>query len=566
MKFCRTELRVGAVLTSMTVTIVAAAAPPVVAAAPFQLPGSIAAAWGCTTALVAWTDNTTGLRVSRIDLAAKSVLDPGGTLLSANLGGGVAIAFDGTNYMVAWYDTRPASGSGNTGEGVYAARVRESDGSLVDAPAGFPVMTLTNYNYLNTGTNVTNFSAVSSPTIAFSAGNFLIVAGTNSLIWNVTGARIRASDARALDGTASAPWFAVGGSLDLSRGVAAVGGSTDFLVTNSANDEGTRTDALEGFFVSSSDGSAGSANMGDVNAEGANGSPSVSSAVASDGTTFFVAEASEGNGVNQVGGGFVSPDGNASLPPAVQFSSSYATPSATYDGKNFLAAWLGGADGGASGVYGARVRSADGTLVDSTPFQIAPQDVPVVLAGGSGGVSLALQLQGGHAWFISEDADGGVGLGCSGGVGTRDAGGADAGGQIVAASDGGVVDAGQTPDAFGGAGADAAQVAAAPDASDTDASGLSDSSVDSFAPPVSGSDANGSEPDGAVSEDATIPVESTGAGSTEGGASPSGQTSSGCNLAASELPGEVVFLAPFAVLPLIRRRLRSVPRRPAERA
>src|SRR6185436_3686769 len=90
-----------------------------------------------TNYLVVWEDYTTGaadITGARVT-AAGTVLDPAGIQISTASNDQLtpAIAFDGTNYLVAWSDFRTA----NTDD-IFAARVTKG-GSVLD-PIGIPVM------------------------------------------------------------------------------------------------------------------------------------------------------------------------------------------------------------------------------------------------------------------------------------------------------------------------------------------------------------------------------------------------------------------------------------------
>jgi MYXO-CTERM domain-containing protein len=184
-------------------------------------------------------------------------------------------------------------------------------------------------------------------------------------------------------------------------------------------------------------------------------------------------------------------------------------------------------------------------LIDSTPFQISARNEPLILAGGSGGVSLAVQGQ--LAWFIYEESDAGVVIPSCGG----------------ARSDGGVEDAGAAPyDASDGGGPEGGQPAAAEDGGTTDATMSPDTSGGAATPPDSGLEAGGAVSDASVSEDATAPVDSTDSGSIgndatepDGGAASS---SSGCNVGSGVPSDGAGFFGPLVALRLlVRRRRRS---------
>src|SRR5262245_2986314 len=80
-----------------------------------------ALAFGGTNYFVVWMDTRSGsldLYGARVS-SAGSVLDPFGILISASIGvhDRPAVAFDGTNYLVAWTDNRSG------GDDIYAARI-----------------------------------------------------------------------------------------------------------------------------------------------------------------------------------------------------------------------------------------------------------------------------------------------------------------------------------------------------------------------------------------------------------------------------------------------------------
>lgn len=100
-----------------------------------------AAAFGKGVFLVAWSDGTRQLEqptadiyCARIDAATGKALDPAGVRVcaAAGLQECPAVAFDGTNFLVAWQDLR-----GGADYDVYAARV-DPAGKVLD-PDGFPV-------------------------------------------------------------------------------------------------------------------------------------------------------------------------------------------------------------------------------------------------------------------------------------------------------------------------------------------------------------------------------------------------------------------------------------------
>ena len=117
-----------------------------------------AVAFDGTNYLVVWQDNRGsgfdlyGVRVS----ASGSVLDPAGFAISSANGHqrNPAVAFDGTNYLVSWEDTRLSAASD-----IYAARVSRT-GSVLDA---------------NGLSICPRFGAQEHPAVAFDGVNYLVV-------------------------------------------------------------------------------------------------------------------------------------------------------------------------------------------------------------------------------------------------------------------------------------------------------------------------------------------------------------------------------------------------------
>src|SRR6266540_3502064 len=115
-------------------------------------------AFGGTTYVVSWQDERVndeidiyGARVNQ----AGSVLDPAGIRLStvANRQEAPSAAFDGTNYLVSWYDDRSGSGWD-----IYGARVSQA-GTVLD-PAGIPISTAPGDQF--------------TPRVAFGGSEFLV--------------------------------------------------------------------------------------------------------------------------------------------------------------------------------------------------------------------------------------------------------------------------------------------------------------------------------------------------------------------------------------------------------
>src|SRR5262245_14327975 len=106
-----------------------------------HLEGSSASARGAGASLVVWQDlrvdsSTATYHIfgARVDASGKS-LDTSGIAIALDVGAqsNPAVAFDGTNWLVVWQDTRANA----TGSDIYAARVNAA-GVVLD-PGGFPV-------------------------------------------------------------------------------------------------------------------------------------------------------------------------------------------------------------------------------------------------------------------------------------------------------------------------------------------------------------------------------------------------------------------------------------------
>jgi large repetitive protein len=120
-----------------------------------------AIAFDGTNYLVAWGDLGAGLDIHGARVSPTGVvLDPGGIPIStaANLQQLPAIAFDGTNYLVAWGDSRSHCCD------VYGARV-STGGSVLDS-GGIPI---------STGTNL----EITFPALAFDGTNYLVAWNDN---------------------------------------------------------------------------------------------------------------------------------------------------------------------------------------------------------------------------------------------------------------------------------------------------------------------------------------------------------------------------------------------------
>jgi len=354
-----------------------------------------------TNSLVAWHDYRSGsgdiygARVSR----GGTVLDPTGIPISTATGTQIypAAAFDGTRYLVVWEDRRSGS------DHVYGARVTPG-GTVVD-PGGiaitmgdlnqsFPAVAFDGTNYLVAfttfgdtsdlqcarvspggsvldpdGINITKgINEQWSPAVAFDGTNYFVVwqdARTPS--YDVYGARVTPSGA-ILDGGGIA--IARGGRSQLAPAVAFDG--SDYLVAWSelrANEGGNYD--IYGARVSPAGTVLDPAGIGISTASGTQAAPAVTSG---GGNSLVVWE--DGRNKGQIfaarvtaGGTVLDPNG-IELSPANGFALS---PAAAFDGGNYLVAWSDTRTFTTFDIYGARVTQS-GTVLDPDGFPISTED------------------------------------------------------------------------------------------------------------------------------------------------------------------------------------------------
>ncbi|MBM4042464.1 MAG: hypothetical protein FJ290_28565 [Planctomycetes bacterium] len=121
-----------------------------------------AAAFGKKVYLIVWSDGsrmlgkeTADIYCARVEPGTGNSLDPKGIVVckAENLQSRPAVAFDGTNFLVAWEDLR-----NGMDHDIYAARVSE-EGKVLDSD-GFPVVKRANNQ--------------AWPAVAFAAGNYIV--------------------------------------------------------------------------------------------------------------------------------------------------------------------------------------------------------------------------------------------------------------------------------------------------------------------------------------------------------------------------------------------------------
>ena len=257
------------------------------------------------------------------------MLDPDGILISTGIVNQVnpSVAFDGTNYLVVWWD-------GTTGQyDAHGARVSPA-GAVLD-PSGIRIST--------TGAFV--------PQVAFDGTNYLVV-------WNndvsIAGARV--SPAGTVLDPSGIPISTATGT-KLAPALAFDG--TNYLVTWEDNRAGSSD--IYGARVSPAgtvidpSGIAISSATNDQRA----------AAVAFDGTNYLVAWEDSRSGSYDIYGARVSPAGVVLDPSGIAVSTASShqqAPSLAFDGGNYFAAWEDVRSGSSFDIYGSRVAQSGGVL------------------------------------------------------------------------------------------------------------------------------------------------------------------------------------------------------------
>jgi large repetitive protein len=322
--------------------------------------------------LVVWADSRDngneqdsdiyGARVS----SSGELLDPFGIAISGGpaMEHWPAVAFDGTNYMVVWHDTR------NGQQDIYGARVTVS-GTVLD-PDGLPLFTGPNHQ--------------DRPDLAFDGTNYLVVwreVGAGAV--DIYGTRVTTSGA-ALDSDGIAICTATN---DQYYPAVSFDGSNYLVVWEDARNSDTTDLAWDiyGARVSKSGDVLDPDGIAICTAPLSQWCPDI----AFDGTNYLVVWADSREDGNEkhsdVYGTRLTPSGEVLDPDGVAISVASGMqhwPAVAFAGTYYLVAWQDTRNG-MTDVYGARV-SASGTLVDPDGVKICDavnaQYFPVVAAAG----------------------------------------------------------------------------------------------------------------------------------------------------------------------------------------
>jgi hypothetical protein len=311
-----------------------------------------ALAFGGTNFLVAWKDGRNGDQVYADIYGAR--VTPGGTVpdsagihisQAATCEDSSAVAFDGTNFLVVW------EGEGRRGDsgGIYGARVTPA--GLVLDPTGFVISEAANDQQ--------------SAALAFDGTNFLVawMDMRDGGDWDIYGARVT-PQGTVLD-TAG---IAISRAVDVQVFPAVASDGTNSLVVWADGRDG----GPEIYGARVTPQGTGLDTAGIAISRAAFWEDKYFPAVASDGTNFLVVWSDWGDSTSgNVYGARVTPQGTMLDPAGIDIS---RAPSMAYsqtlcfDGTNFLVVWED--HRAASDIYGARV-TPQGTVLDPAGITIS---------------------------------------------------------------------------------------------------------------------------------------------------------------------------------------------------
>jgi large repetitive protein len=339
-----------------------------------------AVAFDGTNYLVVWensTDDSCNVRGARVSPAGV-VLDTAGIRISAGAGFQAcpALSFDGTDFLVAWMDTR-----NDSAYDVYGARVTPA-GVLLDT-SGIAICTATGYQLY--------------PVLAFDGSNSLVVWGDmrSGTYCHVYGSRVTPQgDVLDTAGIAIAQPIYGGGYFP-----SVIYDGSNFLAAWHEFRVGTGTD-IRGARVTAGGVVLDTVGFAIADAEQNQSLPAAASA----GTNSLVVwQDDRGGSTSHIRGARVSPDGvlldSLGIVMLRTVSLDEECPAAACDGANFLVAW----QAGGWAIRGARV-TADGTALDPSGLVIAQtgwrESHPALAFGGENFLVVWEDSCGSRGWDI----------------------------------------------------------------------------------------------------------------------------------------------------------------------
>jgi hypothetical protein len=332
--------------------------------------GHVAVAFDGSNYLVAWRESRNGtydydIRGARITPAGV-VLDTQGFLISGaeNDQWHPSIAFDGTDFLVVWQDARDSDNHYD----IYGARVTPA-GVVLDT-AGIAVSAAANNQ--------------EAPRLVFDGVNFLVVWQDyrNGYYSDIYGARV-SREGLVLDSSGLA--ISTATSYQWDPHVASDG--TSFFVCWDDLRDGLNAEDVYGARVTPDGIVLDTAGLVVTDADDNQGG----SSLLFDGTNYLVVWTDErhGVGIRDVYGARVAPDGLVRDTSGLVISAAAVHPGGpvlAFDGANSLVAWSDLSTGSGSALYGSRVTPA-GNVLDTLHFCLTPcagyQQWPAVALGGT---------------------------------------------------------------------------------------------------------------------------------------------------------------------------------------
>jgi hypothetical protein len=307
-----------------------------------------AIAYGGASYLATWDsyhDGEEDVRGARV-APTGTVLDSAGVEISQAANGqqSPALAFDGTNFLVAWQDYRDGSGFTD----IYGTRV-SPQGAILDSTS-FVISHAANDQR--------------DPALAFDGANFLVVwdDGRDGGDWDIFGARVT-PQGQVLD-TAG---VAISRSAYAHCFPALAFDGTNFFVVWYERLYGGLTD-IQGARVTPQGAVLDTAGIAISQSQDNEYYP----AIASDGTNLLAVWSDWRGGGGNVYGARVTPQGQVLDTAGFDISrapSGASSPDLCFDGTNYLAIWDDGRTLVRTDIYGARV-SPQGAMLDSASFAI----------------------------------------------------------------------------------------------------------------------------------------------------------------------------------------------------
>ncbi len=317
-----------------------------------------------TNYLVVWHDAETsgqydiyGMRVSK----EGELLDPEPFIISDATGAQMSprVAFDGTNYLVVWYDSR-----GGTYD-IYGTRVSQ-DGTVLNS-TGIAISTAADYQYF--------------PNVSFDGNNYMVVwQDQRDGVYDIYGSRV-AQDGNVLDPAG----IQISGATDEQSRPSIDFDGTNYLVVWDDYRSGSEND-IYATFIDTSGNVLNPAGITISSAADNQYMPSVSF----DGTNYLVTWYDRRDGANyDIYGTRVDQSGVIQDASGIAISNidvTQVTPAVISYSGQWLAVWRDNQNGGYTDIYGSRI-SSSGTVTDGDGILISSsaqdQRNPAVASDGT---------------------------------------------------------------------------------------------------------------------------------------------------------------------------------------